>query len=151
MNKFVMRKGGIKDADTLTKFNQFMALETENKELAYDTVYKGVVNLIKNPQYGCYFVAEQNKIVGSLMVTFEWSDWRNGLFWWVQSVYVLPEYRRQGVYSELYKFVKEKAKKESNICGFRLYVEKDNLIAQKSYKALGMKETSYKMFEDLFN
>jgi ribosomal protein S18 acetylase RimI-like enzyme len=151
MSRFVIRKGRIEDAEILAKFNQFMALETENKKLDYDTVFRGVNNLIKNPQYGCYFIAEKNKILGSLMITTEWSDWCNGLFWWIQSVYVHPEYRRQGVYRKLYRFVKERAKKESNVCGLRLYVEKDNLVAQKSYEALGMKETSYKIFEDLFN
>jgi ribosomal protein S18 acetylase RimI-like enzyme len=83
------------------------------------------------------------------MVTTEWSDWRNGMFWWIQSVYVRPEYRRQGLYRELYARVKELAEQEPAVCGFRLYVENENVNAQKTYKALGMSETGYKLFEEL--
>ena len=83
------------------------------------------------------------------MVTTEWSDWRNGLFWWIQSVYVRSQYRRQGIYRQLYAFVKHRAAADGNVCGFRLYVEKNNLTAQKTYEALGMKQTNYKLYEEL--
>ena len=99
---------------------------------------------------GFYLVVEdQGDIAASLMVTTEWSDWRNGLFWWIQSVYVRPENRRQGLYRKLYKSVKALAESETNVCGFRLYVEYYNTNAQSTYRALGMEETVYKVFEEL--
>ncbi len=88
-------------------------------------------------------------IAAALMVTSEWSDWRNGFFWWVQSVYVKKEYRRQGLYSEMYRFVKSEAGRRPDVCGFRLYVEKDNLSAQKTYAALGMERTHYRLYEEM--
>jgi ribosomal protein S18 acetylase RimI-like enzyme len=114
-----------------------------------------VENLLRDERYGFYVVAEycasadSREVAGSLMVTYEWSDWRNGVFWWIQSVYVKPEFRRQGVYRRLYEFIKQRAAQESNVCGFRLYVEKENRIAQATYERLGMTETYYKMFEEL--
>jgi ribosomal protein S18 acetylase RimI-like enzyme len=106
--------------------------------------------MIDNPQMGFYLVVElDNGIQASLMVTTEWSDWRNGMFWWIQSVYVRPQYRRQGLYRELYERVKELAEQEPAICGFRLYVERDNTAAQQTYRSLGMSETEYKLFEEL--
>ena len=96
-----------------------------------------------------YLVAEQgDEIVGSLMVTTEWSDWRNGFFWWVQSVYVRPEFRRQGVYRALYTEVRIHAKAQPDVCGIRLYVENENEGAQKTYEALGMKKTGYRLYEE---
>lgn len=84
------------------------------------------------------------------MITKEWSDWRNGLFWWIQSVYVKPEYRRQGIYRRMYRFVKDLAENHPEVCGCRLYVEKENTVAQSTYSALGMTETHYKLFEEEF-
>ncbi len=110
---------------------------------------KGVSALIVDDNKGFYLVAEQNDIVvGSLMVTTEWSDWRNGVFWWVQSVYITPDFRRQGIYAQLYAQVKTLAEQQHNVCGFRLYVEKENLIAQKTYESLGMQPTHYLMYEE---
>jgi ribosomal protein S18 acetylase RimI-like enzyme len=83
------------------------------------------------------------------MITTEWSDWRNGNFWWIQSVYVKPKYRRQGVYRSLHEFVREIADKDPAVCGFRLYVERENAVARETYRSLGMRETSYRLFEDL--
>lgn len=126
-----------------------MALETENKELDGDILSKGVNRLIADPSKGFYLVAEQNnQVVGSLMVTTEWSDWRNGVFWWVQSVYISPDFRRQGIYSKLYEQVKDLAEKQGDVCGFRLYVEKDNSIAQQTYESLGMHSSHYLMYEE---
>ena len=94
-------------------------------------------------------MAEQHgQVVGSLMVTTEWSDWRNGVFWWVQSVYISPDYRRQGIYGQLYAQVKTLAEQQQNVCGFRLYVEKENVIAQKTYASLGMEQSHYLMYEE---
>lgn len=145
-----IRKAQIDDAGTITNFNIAMAKETEDKDLEYDTIHNGVKNLFANPHYGFYIVTEvDGQIAGCLMVTYEWSDWRNGLFWWIQSVYIHPDYRRKGIYRTMYSFVKKLALKEKNICGFRLYVEKENINAQHAYTALGMTECQYKMFEDM--
>ncbi|MFL6468812.1 MAG: GNAT family N-acetyltransferase [Pyrinomonadaceae bacterium] len=137
------------DADAMVEFNQAMALETEGKQLSGDILSKGVAAVFEDSQKGFYVVAEDEcEIVGGLMVTFEWSDWRNGWFWWIQSVYIRPEMRGRSLYSKLYRFVKEYAKKAGNVCGFRLYVEKENEHAQTVYKKLGMEETYYLMFEE---
>ena len=138
------------DADNLVHFNRAMARETENKELLEEVIATGVRGLLDNTILGFYVVAELgSEMVGSLMVTTEWSDWRNGTFWWIQSVYILPAHRRKGIYRQLYEFVKDRANKDRKVCGFRLYVEKDNLSAQRTYEALCMKETNYKMYEEL--
>lgn len=149
-NSIVIRRAVLADSQSLADFNSAMALETESVQLIETVILQGVKSLIANPHYGFYLVAEaQDEIVASLMVTTEWSDWRNGVFWWVQSVYVKPRWRRQGLYTRLYEKVKTLASETDDICGFRLYVEHDNTIAQKTYSRLGMKETSYKLFEEL--
>ncbi|UTW44451.1 GNAT family N-acetyltransferase [bacterium SCSIO 12696] len=136
------------DRDSLVAFNCAMALETEDKVLPRDTVAAGVANLLQRPELGFYLVAEESgEVVASLMITGEWSDWRNGLFWWIQSVYVRPEYRRRGIYRQLYQEVERLAQERGDVCGFRLYVERDNLRAQQTYRALGMEETVYQMYE----
>jgi ribosomal protein S18 acetylase RimI-like enzyme len=143
-----IRLAGIDDIDTLVNFNQRMAMETENKVLNNVILKKGVSRLIKNRNKGFYLVAEQDGMVlGSLMVTTEWSDWQNGDYWWIQSVYVDPAFRRKGIYAKLYTKVKALAAEEENVCSFRLYVEKENIIAQQTYKTLGMSESHYLMFE----
>ena len=136
------------DATVIADFNRAMATETEHKTLDAATIYAGVRSLVSRPEHGFYLVAEtENRVVGCLMVTFEWSDWRNGLFWWIQSVYVHPEYRRRGVFKALYKAVETQAHNTPDVCGLRLYVEQDNDAAQKTYAALGMTETPYRVFE----
>ncbi len=138
------------DAPVLVEFNAAMALETEQKELLTDVIGAGVRSLLGNPAAGFYVVAEKDgEIVGALMITKEWSDWRNGTFWWIQSVYVRPDLRRQGVYKLLYRHVQELAANDPAVCGFRLYVERENGGAQATYQALGMKETRYLVFEEL--
>lgn len=149
MEKINIRVAQPADVRLLVKFNQLMAWETEQKQLDEDILTKGVSALIVDENKGFYLVAEQNDIVvGSLMVTTEWSDWRNGVFWWVQSVYITPDFRRQGIYAQLYAQVKILAAQQHNVCGFRLYVEKENLIAQKTYESLGMQPTHYLMYEE---
>lgn len=136
------------DLIAIVEFNQAMAQETENKKLDSVTLSEGVGGLLNNPQRGFYLVAEHEGVIaGSLMVTYEWSDWRNANFWWIQSVYILPAFRRQGVYSALYQRVKSLADSDNNVCGFRLYVEKENVNAQKTYQSLGMGETHYLMYQ----
>lgn len=151
-NKTTIRLGQLKDCKTLSRFNITMAEETENKKLNPDTVYKGVENLINQPEKGFYVIVETSKkVIGSLMITAEWSDWRNGLFWWIQSVYILPEFRRTGIFTGLYQFVKDKAQKKNNVHGIRLYVDKDNKTARKTYNAMNMEKTDYRIYEEEFN
>ena len=146
----IIRQALSQDAAELTEFNINMARETERMELIPEVIGAGVRAMIDNPQWGFYLVVElDNGIQASLMVTTEWSDWRNGMFWWIQSVYVRPAYRRQGLYRVLYETVKEMAEQEPSVCGFRLYVEHENTAAQQAYTALGMRETEYKIFEEL--
>lgn len=138
------------DAPALVEFNQAMALETEGKRLDSQILKSGVEAVFEDETKGFYLVAEEDgKIVGGLLITFEWSDWRDGWFWWIQSVYVLPASRGRRVYASLYEFVKEKARQEKNVCGFRLYVEKENDRAQKVYERLEMDRSNYVMYEEI--
>jgi len=143
--------GEDKDCEILAKFNTAMAWETEKKRLELQVVTKGVQTLLENARYGFYVVAEaDSEVVGSLMVTYEWSDWRCSVFWWIQSVYVKPQFRKQGVFRSLYEFLKDKAAQEQNICGFRLYAEQSNDTAHSTYGSVGMKEAPYKFYEESF-
>src|SRR5262245_30235322 len=115
------------DSEALVDFNQAMALETEGKRLDHAKISAGVAAVFTDANKGFYVVAEgEGRIVGGLMVTYEWSDWRAAWFWWIQSVYILPEARGQGLYSRMYEFVKMRAAAAGDVCGFRLYVENDN-------------------------
>lgn len=144
-----IRKARKDDIDALIGFNEAMALETEGKKLFTGTLRKGVEAVFDDRQKGFYLVAEDGgRAIGGLMVTYEWSDWRNAWFWWIQSVYVNPNYRGQKIYSQLYEFVKREAAAAGSVCGFRLYVEKENVHAQKVYEKVGMEETYYLMYEE---
>ena len=147
-----IRPGQPADAEHLIAFNQAMALETEQRSLASEQIEPGVRKVLENANHGFYVVAEtageSQDIAGALMVTFEWSDWRNGMFWWIQSVYVRPPYRGNSIYTRLYDYVRERAREQGGVCGFRLYVEKENRHAQAVYQALGMQETHYLMYEE---
>lgn len=148
-NEILIRIAQESDALSLVEFNQAMALETEGKTLEDEKITNGVKAVFSDEKKGFYVVAEADgKIAGGLMITFEWSDWRNRWVWWIQSVYILPEYRGKKIYRLLYEFVKEKAKTE-NVCGFRLYVEHDNFNAQKVYEKLGMESSHYLMYEEM--
>jgi GNAT superfamily N-acetyltransferase len=143
-----IRKATRNDSQVIGSFQIAMARETENICLDTKTVTEGIKAVFEDPSRGIYFVAEkQGEVVGSLMVTFEWSDWRNSYFWWIQSVYVKPEIRRKGVFKQMYLYLHERVKKESSLCGLRLYAEKTNRIAQHTYKSLGMNADHYVMFE----
>ncbi len=145
-----IRIATIEDAPDLVEFNQAMALETEGKRLETGILKSGVEAVFKDEKKGFYVVAEEeNKIIGGLMVTFEWSDWRNNWFWWIQSVYILPEARGRKIYRRLYEFVKEQALESGNVCGFRLYVEKENVNARKVYEKLNMEASHYLMYEEV--
>ncbi len=146
----MIRPAVVADLEFLARANERMALETEHKTLVPATIRAGVGRVLADGQMGRYFVAEEDgRAVGCLLITYEWSDWRNGMFWWVQSVFVETEYRGRGVYRALYAAVKELAASEGGCCGFRLYVEKDNERAQRTYERLGMSATDYLMFEEL--
>jgi ribosomal protein S18 acetylase RimI-like enzyme len=149
MTELIIRNALLKDLTKIVEFNLRMAKETENKNLDASAVHKGVRALINDPHKGFYLVAEKpdEGIVGQLMVTFEWSDWRNKWFWWIQSVYIQQKYRNQKVFSDLYNYLKELAMNSNNVYGIRLYVEKDNLSAKLAYTSLGLIKTSYEMFE----
>jgi GNAT superfamily N-acetyltransferase len=148
--ELLLRKAELRDATVIADFNRRMALETEGKALIREVVAAGVLRLLNEPSLGFYAVAQSaGRVVGCLMVTNEWSDWRNGLFWWIQSVYVEPGSRRRGVYRRLYELIREMALADPGICGFRLYVEKGNRVAQQNYASLGMAQTDYLVYEEL--
>ena len=139
------------DAHTIARFNQLMAAETEDKQLDWDTIQPGVEAIIADPGLGFYLVAlAEGEVAGCLAITYEWSDWRNGLFWWIQSVYVAKDRRGQGIFTAMYEAVKQEAAGQDNVCGIRLYVEVDNHTAQRTYFRLGMTETHYRLLEEEF-
>ncbi|MCB1756004.1 MAG: GNAT family N-acetyltransferase [Gammaproteobacteria bacterium] len=143
-----VRPARIDDAKVIAAFNCAMALETENKTLEPTRVENGVRRMLQEPGRGFYLLAElDGTIQACLMVTYEWSDWRDADFWWIQSVYVAPEARRKGLYSALHKTIKSLAIKQKS-CGVRLYVEKQNTRAQNTYQKLGMRECEYLMYEE---
>ena len=147
MEKYI-RNAKQKDIETIAKYNIKMALETENKYLDKEIITAGVSSIINDSSKGIYWVMEMDKIIiGQLMVTYEWSDWRNGMMWWIQSVYVPKEHRRKGVYSKMYNNLLELAQLDSECCGIRLYVEKENKKAQKTYEKLDMKKAGYEIME----
>lgn len=138
------------DIPSLVEFNQAMAMETEGRHLPDDVIAGGVHGVFEDRGKGFYVVAEDadGKIIGGLMITYEWSDWRNSWFWWIQSVYILPEARGRHIYSMLYDHVKDLARKRGDVFGFRLYVEKENAHAKKVYEKVGMEECQYLMYEE---
>jgi GNAT superfamily N-acetyltransferase len=148
MHPFNYREATPADAETIVEFQIRMASETEDVDLDRDTCRRGVDAVFEQPSRGRYFVAEKDgTIVGSTLITYEWSDWRNGLVWWIQSVYVSPEHRRQGVYAGLYQHVRGLVEADPNLCGIRLYVDTRNARAQEVYSRLGMNGDHYRVFE----
>lgn len=125
-----------------------MAWETERKRLDADTVRAGIAAGLADPAKARYFVAERGGArAGTLMLTGEWSDWRNGAWWWIQSVYVMSAHRRQGVYAALYRHVEAHARAAAGVIGLRLYVEHENDAALRTYRALGMRDAGYRIYE----
>jgi ribosomal protein S18 acetylase RimI-like enzyme len=142
-----IRKATPGDAPSIIAFQQAMAMETEGLELRSEVITKGVMAVFRDENKGVYYVAEENgTVVASLMITFEWSDWRNSNIWWFQSVYVIPEYRRKGVFRMMYDHVRQEGMAQG-IAGLRLYVEAENTRAQKTYEAMGMNGGHYWTFE----
>ncbi len=150
-----VRPAGLEDVESIARFSLAMALETEGRRLDVDRVRCGTLALLKTPSYGSFLVAEPAHttspgIVAQLMITYEWSDWRNGVFWWIQSVYVDPAWRRQGVFRRMHDEVASRAKADPKVCGIRLYVEEDNRAAAIVYERLGLTRSAYRVYEEDF-
>ena len=144
----IIRQANKTDSTPIVEFQLAMALETEQLELDEPTVVKGVAAVVADPSKGIYYVAEVNgHVVGSLLTTFEWSDWRNGTVLWIQSVYVRPEFRKRSVFSALYKHIREMVAANTKLRGIRLYADKTNTSAHDVYEHLGMSAEHYQMFE----
>ncbi|CCQ91763.1 Acetyltransferase, GNAT family [Nitrospina gracilis 3/211] len=146
-----VREGRPEDALIITKYNRAMANETESKCLHTQTVLKGVQAGLARPELCRYFVAEvAGHVIGQAMITYEWSDWRNGQLWWLQSVYVHPDHRRQGVFRKLYRHIESLARTASDVRGIRLYVEEKNRSSQSVYAKLGLLPAGYHVYEREF-
>lgn len=151
MTDLRLRLAGHADAAVIAGFNAQMARETEDRDLDPAVLQRGVDAVLEDSAKGFYVVAETEGVVaGQLMITYEWSDWRNGTFWWIQSVYVRKEYRSRGIFRSLYRFIEELARKRGDVCGLRLYVERHNERAKQAYRSMGMTETPYEVFETVF-
>lgn len=136
------------DIDTIVRFNTEMARETEGIVLSCKRLTDGVTAVLRDDTKGFYVVAEcSGKVVGQAMITYEWSDWRNSIFWWLQSVYVMPQYRRTGVFRALLNHIKFMVEERSDVCGLRLYVHQDNHTAKRTYENLGMENSHYQLYE----
>ena len=146
-----IRPAALADAETIVDFNQRLAWESESKQLDLETLRRGVAAILANENLGRYFMAcLGEQIVGQLMLTYEWSDWRNGQIWWIQSVYVPPERRRLGVFRRLHAHVRRLALEEGQAVGLRLYVEQHNELARQVYRQLGLTEAGYLVMEEMF-
>ena len=145
-----IRPATLDDLETIVDFNLRLAAETEDTGLDRDTVRRGVRALLADCAHGAYYVACKDGIIGQMMHTREWSDWRNGDIWWIQSVYVHPDHRRQGVCRALYEHLRAQAAADPGVVGVRLYVEQDNARAQAAYAAFGMRPGGYLVMQDLF-
>jgi len=144
-----VRIAGPPDLDTIAELNTAMARETEQRRLDPATIRRGIRTVMEDADYGFYVVAQSaGRIVGCLLITFEWSDWRSALFWWIQSLYVRPEHRRRGVFKQLHDFVRTRALQHPEVCGLRLYVERSNHVAQRAYDQIGMVPATYRMYEE---
>ena len=143
-----VRKATKEECNTIVEFQLAMAKETEGIDLDRPTVEKGVKAVFSDSTKGNYYIAEEDgRIAGSLLTTFEWSDWRNGTILWIQSVYVHPDFRRQGVYRSLYAHLKEQVQNDKKLNGIRLYADKSNITAHKTYIKMGMNHDHYVTFE----
>jgi ribosomal protein S18 acetylase RimI-like enzyme len=153
--QLTIRRGGSEDVAFIVAFSAAMAWETEQRRLDTARLREGTVSLLTTPSMGFFMVAEVQQTerttpVGQLMITYEWSEWRNGVFWWIQSVYVDPAWRRQGVFRRLLEEVLSSAKAAQDVCGVRLYVEQENRTAQAVYQRLGLSPSGYKVYEQDF-
>ncbi|MEO8050900.1 MAG: GNAT family N-acetyltransferase [Acidobacteriota bacterium] len=148
MTEILIRPATLEDAEFLVSGNANMALETEGRVLDAHTLRAGVCAVFDDPERGFYLIAEiGGQPAGQMMITYEWSDWRNAAFWWIQSVYTLPGSRGRGVFKALYAHADSLARLRGGVCGLRLYVETHNQRAQSAYLRCGMSEAIYRMFE----
>jgi ribosomal protein S18 acetylase RimI-like enzyme len=154
-HQLTVRPASIEDVEAIVGFSAAMAWETEQRRLDHAILRQGTLSLLRTPSLGFFMVAEAKAegppvVVGQLMITYEWSDWRNGRFWWIQSVYVDSAWRRRGVFRRMHDTVMSAAKAASDVCGVRLYVEQENKAAQAVYRRLGLLPSGYKVYEQDF-
>ncbi len=145
-----IRQATINDVNAIVEFNAALARETEGKQLDPSRLHQGVRAVLGHPEHGFYLIADEvssGKAIGQLLITYEWSDWRNGVFWWLQSVYVHEAWRRRGVFRRLLRVVMEEARKRKTVAGVRLYVEEENRLAQQVYQELGLCRAGYQVYE----
>ena len=154
LNGLIVRSAMPEDVDALVRFSTAMARETEGRRLNVARLREGTRAVLNSPARGFYIVAEITdrlpRVVGQLLVTFEWSDWRNATFWWIQSVYVEPAWRRRGIYRRMHRAILEQAKNRGDVCGVRLYVERENKTAKTVYAKVGLETSAYHVFESDF-
>ena len=149
---FTIRDATPADRDIVAEYNSRLSQETEDGPLDSTLILPGVAAVLADRSKGRYWLAEDGDlIIGQIMVTYEWSDWRNGMLWWIQSVYVHTDHRRAGVFSALYRHVESLAEEDPEVVGIRLYVERNNTRAQSTYAKLGMSMTTYQIMQTLFH
>lgn len=145
-----IRRAHVDESRQIAGYQVLMAEESEGMKLDEETVQRGVQAVFDDPSKGFYLVAESEEImVGCLMITLEWSDWRASTVWWIQSLYVLPSFRRQGVFRQMYVWLKEEIANQDTVAGIRLYVDLGNINAQKAYESMGMNGNHYRLYEDI--
>jgi len=155
LDRLIVRPARMEDVDMLVTFSAAMALETEGRRLDMDRLRRGTQRVFDSPTRGFYVVAELPQesspgVIGQLLVTYEWSDWRDATFWWIQSLYVHPDWRRRGVYRRMHEYIRQQARSRSDVCGLRLYVEAGNTGAQAAYRQTGLFPSSYRIIEEDF-
>jgi len=145
-----IRQSTLADLDLIVALNVALAAESEQLQLDADTLREGVRALLEGRAPGRYWLAQlDGRVVGQLLITYEWSDWRNAMVWWIQSVQVVPDARTQGVFRALYAHARREAQ-AAGAAGLRLYVDNSNVRAQAVYAAVGMHGDHYRVFEDMF-
>lgn len=155
LDRLIIRPACLDDLETLVRFSAAMAAETEGRTLDVQRLRLGTASVFESPHRGFYRVAEipgppAKHVIGQLLITFEWSDWRNANFWWIQSLYVEPKWRRRGVYRRMHEAILTEARSRPDVCGVRLYVERENRVAQAAYDHVGLSRSVYQVFEEDF-